>query len=39
LFGSIFRIFVKGNRKKTMAKDIFHETVKIALQKDGWQIT
>ena len=22
-----------------MAKDIFHETVKIALQKDGWLIT
>ncbi len=22
-----------------MAKDIFHETVKIALQKDGWTIT
>ncbi len=22
-----------------MAKDLFHNTVKIALQKDGWQIT
>ncbi|MFD2573974.1 element excision factor XisH family protein [Spirosoma soli] len=22
-----------------MAKDLFHESVKIALQKDGWQIT
>jgi hypothetical protein len=21
------------------AKDVFHEVVKIALQKDGWQIT
>jgi len=22
-----------------MAKDLFHNTVKIALQKDGWKIT
>ena len=22
-----------------MAKDIFHDTVKLALQKDGWRIT
>lgn len=22
-----------------MAKDIFHDTVKLALQKDGWTIT
>lgn len=22
-----------------MAKDIFHDTVKIALQNEGWQIT
>jgi Holliday junction resolvase-like predicted endonuclease len=22
-----------------MAKDIFHDTVKLALQKDGWKIT
>lgn len=22
-----------------MAKDLFHNTVKTALQKDGWQIT
>lgn len=22
-----------------MAKDIYHETVKIALEKDGWTIT
>ncbi|MEY3403290.1 MAG: XisH protein, partial [Cyanobacteriota bacterium] len=22
-----------------LAKDVFHEVVKIALQKDGWEIT
>ncbi len=22
-----------------MAKDLFHEAVKVALQKDGWEIT
>ncbi|WP_287356852.1 element excision factor XisH family protein, partial [Moorena sp. SIO3B2] len=27
------------DNNQNMAKDIFHNTVKIALQKDGWLIT